>query len=241
MGILFSVSFLSCENPLENRVNELEKKLEQQEQDRTKLEARMDSLVLVIQDQNAVINSTLINRQRVIDSLTTLFNHSLDSLNFEQQEMIDSLIAEQNSIIDSMYSYQQEMIEGILESQVKSEFVETEVFNGVCPQNWTDIDVSSIVGKKKTLLIFRADRLSDDSTPIVFRPNGETVDWFSEDPTYYEGRTSSLSIISLGYASSVLGMVYTDENGIVEMRANRSDKYEVPEVTISLKLEYYLN
>ena len=234
-------SFISCENPLEGRVNDLEEQLEQQKEDQIKQQATLDSLFLVIRDQNSIINSMIISRQRIIDSLSSEFNQTFDSLNSDQKAKIDSLINNQNNAIDSMYAFQQNLIESIIVNQVNSEFLQSEVFNGVCPQEWTDLDVSSFVGREKTLLIFRVDRLSEESNFVAFRPNGETVDWLSEDSVFVGGQTTSLSVLHLGLAKSGLIMILSDDNGIVEFRANRSKSFTVPRLTISVKLEYYLN
>ena len=231
--IFFAVS---CENPLEDRINELENKLEQQEKEQNRQQEILDSLLIKVQGQNATINSLIASRQRSIDSLIVIFNQSLDSLSSQQNRMIDSLIAEQNALIDSLYTSQQSMIEDILASQVNSDFIETEIFNGVCPQTWTDIDVSDFVGKKKTLLIFRIDRLSEKDEYIVFRPNGETADWLSDDPLWIIYGTSSLSVTNLGWAESALIMVNSDDAGIVEMRANIKNT-----IRVRVSLQFFIN
>ena len=224
--------FLSCENPLEDRVDDLEKRQVEQE---IKYQETLDSLMLIIQNQNEQIAGIIVKSQKMIDSLSNLYNSQLDSLSSAQRSLIDSLINEQQTTIDSMLAYQQSLIESIIKTQPKKDFVDEQLFNSLCPQEWTEFDVSHIVGKKKTLLILRVDRVLTNSDYIAFRPNGETKDWLSDSSSWKNG-ANSLSIVNLKYAESGLAMVYTDDEGKIEMRANLKSN-----VYIILKLIFYIN
>lgn len=224
--------FLSCENPLEDRVDDLEKRQVEQE---IKYQETLDSLMLIIQNQNEQIAGMIVKSQKMIDSLSTIYYSQLDSLNSAQRSLIDSLINEQQTAIDSMLANQQSLIENIIKTQPKTEFVDEQLFNTLCPQEWTEIDISHVVGKKKTLLILRVDRVLTNSDYIAFRPNGETKDWLSNNSSWKNG-ANSLSIVNLKYAESGLVMVYTDDEGKIEMRTNLDSN-----VYIIVKLIFYTN
>ena len=168
----FAILAVSCENPLEDRVNDLEAE-----------QAR-------------------------------------------QQELLDSLYEAQQNYIDSLYAYQQEIIENFLATVPNSEFTDVEVFSGVCPSSWTDLDLSGVTGESKSLVILKVERLSSESDKLVFRPNGETTDWLSDSDAYYSGTTSALSVIDLGLAEAGLAMVYTDDMGLVELRTSNIQTLE---------------
>lgn len=229
------VIFTNCDNPLEGKVNDLENQLNEQKQDNVRQQEILDSLMLELNNQKIQINSVAIERQRVIDSLTLLFNGKLDSMDTEQKALIDSLNMEQNKYIDSLNTYQQSLIETLLANQVNTETIDEEFYNGIIPTTWTQIDLSSKTGKEKTLVILRIDRLSPEGDVIVFRPNGETVDWLTTSQWLIDN-PASLSIASLASPKSGYILVFTDGNGIVEMRANIKK-----DMTASVKLVFYLN
>lgn len=231
--LLFLIS--SCENPLEDRVNDLEDELKEQKENNARQQEILDSLIYELNIQKTEISSIAIERQRLIDSLSLLYGNKLDSLDFEQKKLIDSLNFEQNNYIDSISVYQQSLIESILESQLSSEILNEEFYSGIIPRSWSAIDLSNKTGKEKTLVILRIDRISTEGNYIVFRPNGDTVDWLTTDG-FLTNSPSSLSIASLASPLSGYILVFTDENGIVEIKGGSG-----VQMTASIKLTYYLN
>lgn len=81
-----------CENPLEDRVEELEYQLALYEQQQSVI----DSLVNVLFKQQAFIDSLLAQQKNYMDSLNTGVLAKLDSLNGVQQEIIDMIIGTQD-------------------------------------------------------------------------------------------------------------------------------------------------
>ncbi len=82
----------SCENPLEDRVEELEYQLALYEQQ----QSLIDSLVNVLFNQQALIDSLMIEQQMYIDSISSGLLAQIDSLNMMQQEIVDLLIDAQD-------------------------------------------------------------------------------------------------------------------------------------------------
>ena len=82
---------LSCENPLEDRVNELENQLLEHE----KQQAQNDSVSNALMVQQALIDSVLVEQRKYIDSVNTEQQEYIDSLNAVQQELIEMLISGQ--------------------------------------------------------------------------------------------------------------------------------------------------
>ena len=82
----------SCENPLEDRVEELEYQLALYEQQ----QSFVDSLINVLFNQQALIDSLMAQQQMYIDSISNEWIAQIDSLNTMQQEIVDLLISSQD-------------------------------------------------------------------------------------------------------------------------------------------------
>lgn len=82
----------SCENPLEDRVEELEYQLALYEQQQSVI----DSLINVLINQQAVIDSLMAEQQAQLDSVSSELLKQIDSLNTMQQEIVDLLINAQD-------------------------------------------------------------------------------------------------------------------------------------------------
>lgn len=88
-----------------------------------------------------------------------------------------------------------------------------QVFSGIAPTSWTDLDLSSYVGSNRALVLIKVKGASGSSTHI-FRPNGDTDEYW---------RCSDLSDMGAqGHkgecAEAGLVVVETDATGIVEWR-----------------------
>jgi len=94
-------------------------------------------------------------------------------------------------------------------------FNETEIFSGSLPTTWTDLDLSSIVGSKTSLVLIK---FNGNGWP-AFRPDGSAEEWV-------DGNSSSEQSISIIKATSsepnAMGLVLTGSNGIVEMKCSVS-------------------
>jgi hypothetical protein len=84
----------------------------------------------------------------------------------------------------------------------------TEVYSGNAPTTWTDLDLSSVVGSQRALVLLFID--SSSSNALGFRPNGDTDDWYTTEN------------VSGGMTGSGAGrnhvLVLTDTSGIVEWK-----------------------
>ncbi len=95
--ILLSVLILvlmasSCENPLEDRVEELEYQLALYEQQ----QSLIDSLINVLFNQQAIIDSLMVEHQMHIDSVSNELLAQIESLSTMQQEIVDLLMNAQD-------------------------------------------------------------------------------------------------------------------------------------------------
>ena len=91
-GVFLVLMVSSCENPLKDRVEELERQLAIYEQQ----QSLIDSLVNVLFDQQALIDSLMLQQQAYIDSISNEWIAQIDSLNTMQQEIVDLLINSQD-------------------------------------------------------------------------------------------------------------------------------------------------
>jgi uncharacterized coiled-coil protein SlyX len=82
----------SCENPLEDRVEELEYQLALYEQQQSVI----DSLFNVLFNQQALIDSLMAEQKVHLDSVSSELLARIDSLNTMQQEIVDMLINAQD-------------------------------------------------------------------------------------------------------------------------------------------------
>lgn len=86
--LVLALMACSCENPLEDRVEELEYQLALYEQQ----QSFIDSLINVLFNQQAMIDSLLLQQQMYFDSISNEQLAQIDSLHGIQQEIIDMLI-----------------------------------------------------------------------------------------------------------------------------------------------------
>jgi len=97
---------------------------------------------------------------------------------------------------------------------------ETEVFNGVAPTTWTDLDLSGTIGAQASLVLLKFTFTVSVTTPTVaFRKNGDI------DEFYYTGASSYASGVALICGMDELHMavlVATDASGIIEWKASEA-------------------
>jgi hypothetical protein len=93
-------------------------------------------------------------------------------------------------------------------SSVVGKFPETQVFTGVTPSTYTDLDLSSVVGARTALVLLRITSGSSNSY-FKFRRNGLTG-----DATF--GQVSTAMCGSLGSTHIGYVILTTDSSGVVE-------------------------
>ncbi len=91
-GLLLVLMASSCENPLKERVEELEYQLAIYEQQ----QSMIDSLISVLFNQQALIDSLMAQQQSFIDSISNEWIAQIDSLNTMQQEIVELLMNSQD-------------------------------------------------------------------------------------------------------------------------------------------------
>ena len=172
LAILFiPLLFTTCDEALLSELDTVA--TENEEQD-----ARLDSLLTIITDQQAYIDS-LNNAQHVADSLDNLTLQAyIDSLinagNVSDsliQVYVDSLITVQNTNNATQLALieaQQTTLTALANSALSAGFVETEVFSASIPSSWTDVDLSSVVGSKTSLVILKYEFISAGSSSQPF-------------------------------------------------------------------------
>ena len=237
--------FLIFANPLEDRVENLEKYLEKQE-------ALIDSLQ---KNNHAQINSLNISMNQqldLIDSLANVMNKqnstlqaligslamnigedimALGNLITQQQYYADSLNLDMGGNIDSLFALQQSMIAELLESGIIALFTDTEVFSGAMPSSWTDLDLSSVVGKKQSLVMLRYKYNFSDSTYsyVAVRTN---------DSNFDSGSNTSINSILLNSTDnpSSFMLLQTDSGGMIEQRETSTNN-----ANVTASVVFYLN
>lgn len=91
-------------------------------------------------------------------------------------------------------------------------FVETkEVFDGDSPLEWTELDLSEVVGENYAQVTLRLTNYHDSFTVCVFRQKGDGFDY---NPI--AGNVNSLNVA--GYAKGQ-AIIYTDEFGRIEWKS----------------------
>ena len=237
--------FLIFANPLEDRVENLEKYLAKQE-------ALIDSLQ---KNNHAQINSLNISMNQqldMIDSLENVMNKqnstlqaligslamnigediiALGNLITQQQYYADSLNLDMGGYIDSLFALQQSMITELLESGINALFTDTEVFSGAMPSSWTDLDLSSVVGQKQSLVILRYKYNFSDSTYsyVAVRTN---------DSNFDSGSNTSINSILLNSKDnpSSFMLLQTDSGGMIEQRESSTNN-----ANVTASVVFYLN
>ena len=100
----------------------------------------------------------------------------------------------------------------------------TAIYTGDVSTSWTDLDLSSVVGKRKKM-VFMKVKSNEPSDPGVhfasFRQNGETDDFWVTDST--NGFAFGNNYITLKDEDAGYVTCLTDDNGIIEMRSSDAD------------------
>ncbi|WP_027420735.1 hypothetical protein [Crocinitomix catalasitica] len=93
--------------------------------------------------------------------------------------------------------------------------VETiEVLNGDAPTEWTDLDLSGVVGKNFAMVTLKVTNFSStDPLVAIFRQEGDVSD--------YTIGSDTDNMVSLGIYGTGQAIIYTDANGRIEWKANR--------------------
>ena len=145
--------------------------------------------------------------------------------------VIANMQAAHQADIDSL----QAQIDELANSAVNMGFVETEVFNGTTVKDvWTDIDLSSAVGQKTSLVLLKCVGNPSDNNGVFmwFRANGDTDEFHTAGANVLNG-AHMLFYSSVGQ-NTVLGMYYTDSNGIIEYQATN-------QMPLVVSVVFYLN
>ena len=151
----------------------------------------------------------------------TVESTTIDSLN--------QVIANTQDQINAM----QAQIEVLANSALNAGFVETEVFSETTVEDaWTDLDLSSAVGQKTSLVLLRFVTTNAPGTYMWIRPNGDSNEYHSPGEGTYGG--SNIVFYSGNGQNSVLAMVTTDSNGIIEYQMTS-------EITLTVSVLFYLN
>jgi len=237
--------FLIFANPLEDRVENLENYLAKQE-------ALIDSLQ---KSNHAQINSLNISMNQQLDLIDSLANGmnkqnftlqaligslamnigediiALGNLITQQQYYADSLNLDMGGYIDSLFALQQSMITELLESGINALFMDTEVFSGAMPSSWTDLDLSSVVGQKQSLVMLRYKYNFSDSTYsyVAVRTN---------DSNFDSGSNTSINSILLNSKDnpSSFMLLQTDSGGMIEQREISTNN-----ANVTASVVFYLN
>ena len=165
-----------------------------------------------------------------IDSLLTVITI--------QQEYIDSMNNVQNAYIDSLYNAQQTTLTALANSALNAGgFVETQVYIGNISTNWTDLDLSSVIGENQSLVLMKIDYISDTSFwtdgRILCRTNGTN---YNTGISGFHGIYNSINwaYVNNNHPTGYL-FIITDNAGVIE--------YKVWEGTanVAFSTVFYLN
>ena len=156
---------------------------------------------------------------------------ALGNLITQQQYYADSLNLDMGGYIDSLFALQQSMITELLESGINALFTDTEVFSGAMPSSWTDLDLSSVVGQKQSLVILRYKYNFSDSTYsyVAVRTN---------DSNFDSGSNTSINSILLNSKDnpSSFMLLQTDSGGMIEQREISTNN-----TNVTASVVFYLN
>ena len=222
-------------NSLENVMNEQDANVQiivdslahvNNEQDAT-FQTMSDSLENVMNEQDSTL-------QALIGSLAMNIGENimaLGNLITQQQYYADSLNLDMVGYIDSLFALQQSMIAELLESGIIALFTDTEVFSGAMPSSWTDLDLSSVVGKKQSLVMLRYKYNFSDSTYsyVAVRTN---------DSNFDSGSNTSINSILLNSTDnpSSFMLLQTDSGGMIEQRETSTNN-----ANVTASVVFYLN
>ena len=209
------------------------------------LQALIDSLAHINNEQNSTLQ-TMINSlenvmneqdstlQALIGSLAMNIGENimaLGNLITQQQYYADSLNLNMGGYIDSLFALQQSMIAELLESGIIALFTDTEVFSGAMPSSWTDLDLSSVVGQKQSLVMLRYKYNFSDSTYsyVAVRTN---------DSNFDSGSNTSINSILLNSTDnpSSFMLLQTDSGGMIEQRETSTNN-----ANVTASVVFYLN
>jgi hypothetical protein len=94
-------------------------------------------------------------------------------------------------------------------------FSTTLVFNGNSSTNWTDLDLSSVVGENFSLVRLKVYNLSNSSGLLsLFRQKG--------DPSDYKVGSDTNNMVSIGTSDVGQATIYTDINGFIQWKSSSS-------------------
>ena len=196
------------------------------EQDFT-FQTMSDSLENVMNEQDSTL-------QALIGSLAMNIGKDimvLGNLITQQQYYADSLNLDMGGYIDSLFALQQSMIAELLESGINALFTDTEVFSGAMPSSWTDLDLSSVVGQKQSLVMLRYKYNFSDSTYsyVAVRTN---------DSNFDSGSNTSINSILLNSTDnpSSFMLLQTDSGGMIEQRETSTNN-----ANVTASVVFYLN
>jgi len=92
-------------------------------------------------------------------------------------------------------------------------FSTTQVFFGNSTTNWTDIDLSSVVGANFALVRLKVYNLSNSSGVLsLFRQKG--------DPSDYKVGADTNNMVSIGFNDVGQATIYTDKNGFIQWKSS---------------------
>jgi hypothetical protein len=115
--LLISFLLLSCDNPLENRVNELEDELENQKIEQENQSLIISSLLNQLLTQQSIIDSLNKKQLEYADSINLELLQYTDSINSDQDEYIDSINIEQLKELDSLNMNLTNYIDELIQNQ----------------------------------------------------------------------------------------------------------------------------
>ena len=98
----------------------------------------------------------------------------------------------------------------------------TIVNNQSAPTNWVDLDLSSIVGMNRALVMLKIFKSSSGAATYYLRPNDDNDDYRT---TGFQA--NGINAIRLGYNEAGLLMIESNENGIIEWMSSKSDNVTV--------------
>jgi len=235
--LLLPLLYYSCNDDILQDLDSVAAQNEEQD-------ARIDSLLTIILDQQAYIDS-LNNAQHVADSLDNLTLQAyIDSLINAGKVYVDSLITVQNTnnaTQQALLDAQQATLTALANSSLSAGFVETEVFSAASLPSyptWLDIDLSSVVGQKQSLVLIKAS-MDSGSGGLLIRPNGSTSDYHDTDYSDKGGSGVNYVYLSDYQNTSKYLFIYTDNNGLIEARKAYSHNNNNP--IYRLSVVFYLS
>jgi len=93
-----------------------------------------------------------------------------------------------------------------------------QVFDGNAPTDWTDLDLSSVVGARRALVFLKVKNNSTtDARNYAFRPNGDSDDYYAAADFH------SCSACRVTHGDCGTALVITDTSGIIEWKEPAGD------------------